>query len=250
MKSSLSFSNRKGGSAFITVILFTFMIAVLIGSIISWSRNERLLTVRNAHWLEARTAAEALAEYGFAQVSHQFDGHSTAPTFDPALGTTTTNFPMQLPPGSTTSSANSFWDQSGHVDLSTSSTNKLELIASTSVTYPANGFYYVDPTVVNNANDPLKGQLIKRNDVTVVARASVLSPEGGPPVKGPVMKFQTDLIASRLDWALRYRKIRGVSMIQAKSESWSSSRRPGSMFWNRGLRFRIGKPTRCAASSG
>ena len=184
MSSNFSFSKPKSGSAFITVILFTFMLALLIGSILTWSRNERLLTVRAAHWLEARNAAEALAEYGFAEVRQQFTGHSTTPTFDPA-GTGVNNYAITLPPGSTTSAANSFWDRTGgHVDLSTTSANKLELIAGPPLKLPtgANTYYYVDPAVVDNQNDKLVNQYVKRYDTTVLARAAVLSPEGGPPV--------------------------------------------------------------------
>ena len=71
------------GSAFITVLLYTFLILTLVSAILDWSLNERRMNMRSSYFLEARNAAEALAEYGFSQVATQFTRYATVPSFDP-----------------------------------------------------------------------------------------------------------------------------------------------------------------------
>jgi hypothetical protein len=173
-------SNRKSllrlgsrGSAFITALLFTFMLTTIVAAIIKWSLTERRLNQRNAYWLEARNAAEAVAEYGFSQIATEFSSLASPPSFDPAGST-----PLAVPPAS--------YFAGGNVDTaawSTTHTTGLQVIGGTSATVPTSGaLYYIDPADPNNRLDPLKGQWVYRRDIQVLARATVVPASGDIPV--------------------------------------------------------------------
>ena len=104
---------RPRGSALITVLLFTFIISLLVGSILTWSITERRLNTRTVHWIESRNAAESLCEYGAAQVSYAISNLTLPdpieiPFFDPLQAVGPNYNPPQLPviPGSATSPFN------------------------------------------------------------------------------------------------------------------------------------------------
>ena len=48
-------------------------------------------------------------------------------------------------------------------------------------TSPSTSLYYVDPTDLNNINDPMRGKWIVRRDVPIYARAKVTA-SSGPPI--------------------------------------------------------------------
>lgn len=152
------------GSAFITVLLFTFLILTLVATLLKWSLSERSLNSRASYWLEARNAAEAVAEYGFSQVSTQFSRYASPPSFSP-----TGSAPLSLPPSS--------YFSGGNV-----TTTSLELIGGPVTNVPSSGLYFIDPSDPNNSFDPLKGQYVYRRDIQVLAKATVTPPGGGTPV--------------------------------------------------------------------
>ena len=167
---------RTRGSAFVTVLLFTFLLLTLVASILNWSLSERKMNIRASYWLEARNAAEAVAEYGFAQINTQFSSHANPPSFDPG-GTS----PLNLPPTHSPMLTTDFFYGS-HVDPTS-----LELIGGIAQSVPSSGaLYFVDPNDPNNANDTLKGQYVYRRDVQVLAKATVLPPNGDTPVSAYV----------------------------------------------------------------
>jgi|GEM_PF-6887508 len=86
--------DRQRGSALITVLLFSFVLLTLVGSVLQWSLTERRLNSRNGYWLEARNAAEAVAEYGCFQVAQAFNTRMN-PTFG-STGTNPISFPSSL----------------------------------------------------------------------------------------------------------------------------------------------------------
>ncbi|HVU18937.1 MAG TPA: hypothetical protein VHD32_18675 [Candidatus Didemnitutus sp.] len=186
MKTTHRFSGRSSerGSAFITVLIFVFVLIGIASTLIKWSVEERALNQRAGYWLEARNAAEATAEYGFSQISTEFSSMASPPTFDPAQSTK-----LQLPPTS--------FFTGGNVDTtawSTSHQTGIQLIGGTAQTVPANGtLYYVDPTDPNNRLDPLKGQWVYRRDIQVLARATVV------PVTtaNPVTAYVTETVSVR-----------------------------------------------------
>jgi len=152
------------GSALITVILFSFVLLLLTGSVMTWSLSERRLNSRSAYWLEARNAAEAVAEYGCFQVANAFNVKMN-PTFG-SSGSNPVSFPSSL--------ATSFFSGS-HVDTST-----IELKAGTVTQVPSSGLYYIDPNDINNRFDPMVGRYCYRRDVTVLSKATVQPPSGAP----------------------------------------------------------------------
>ncbi len=172
MKTISSASTPRRGSAFVTVMMFTCVMFILSASLIKWSLTERRLNMRNASWLEARNGAEAVAEYGFAQIVTQFNANATPPTFDP----TTTNA-LSRPSDSFFSGGNVV---TGAYDAS-SNPYGIELIGGTAASVPSSGaLYFVDPKNPDNQYDTLVGQYVYRRDVVVLARATVRPTTGGP----------------------------------------------------------------------
>lgn len=174
-------SSRTRGSAFITVLLYSFLLLTLVASVLQWSLHERRMNARSAYFLEARNAAEALAEYGFSQIASQFSSHASVPSFDPQGSS-----PLSLPPTHSPLVASDFFYGS-NVDTTPYSTTHptgIELIGGkTNVTVPPDGhLFLIDANDPNNALDPLKGQWVYRRDVQVLARATVVPPNGDPSV--------------------------------------------------------------------
>jgi hypothetical protein len=179
---SLSSSPTRG-SAFITVLLYSFLLLTLIASLLQWSLHERRMNSRTAYFLEARNAAEALAEYGFSQIATQFSSHASVPSFDPQGSS-----PLLLPPTHSPMVATDFFYGSNVDPAPYSPTHPtgLELIGGkndTTAAVPPNGhLYLIDANDPNNALDPLKGQWVYRRDIQVLARATVVPPNGDRPV--------------------------------------------------------------------
>src|SRR5664280_2020087 len=162
---SSSRPHRSRGSALITVLLYIFILSMLVASVLGGSLTERRLTMRATSWLDARNAAEAVAEYVFSQIASQFSSHANPPSFDPGGST-----PLALPPAS-------FFTGS-HVD-----TSSLEVIGGAANPLPfGGGLYFVDPGDPNNAGETLKGQYVYRRDIQVLAKATVRPPTGFSPV--------------------------------------------------------------------
>src|ERR1051325_7329748 len=144
------------GSAFVTVMMFTCVMFILSASLIRWSLTERRLNLRNASWLEARNAAEAVAEYGFAQVVTAYNANATPPTFTPG----STNA-LSLPLSTFFSGGNvvtGAWN-------ATTNPRGIELIGGTAASVPSSGsLYFVDPKNPDNQFDTLVGQYVYRRD--------------------------------------------------------------------------------------
>lgn len=150
-----SLRNSVRGSALLSVVVFTTVCLLLVGSLLSWSMTERRLNYRNALRLEARNAAEALAEYGFSQIRQKLESRSTV-NLNPSGADA-----LALP-------SSSFWS-GGNV-----STSANELIGGTVEQVPSSGSsYYFNPADPNNAFDPLNGKHVFRRDVRVIAKATV-----------------------------------------------------------------------------
>lgn len=175
MNNSIFRSSRRG-SVILSVVIFTTVALLIIGSLLSWSMTERRLNYRHAQRLEARNAAEALAEYGFSQIRQKMETRSTVnlnPSGSDAL---------VMPPSS-------FWTGSSVNEASN------ELIGGTVELVPANGAtYYFNPADPNNENDPLRGKNIFRRDIRVIAKATVRAPGGNG---GPVTSYVSQRISIR-----------------------------------------------------
>jgi len=165
-------------SALVTVILFSFVLLTLAASVMTWSVTERRLNRRNGYWLEARNAAEAVAEYGAYEVAQAFNQNMT-PTFGSG-GNTQITFPSTV--------ASSYFTGS-HVD-----TSSIALNVGTVRPVPSSGGYYVNPADPNNTYDPLVGRYIKRRDVKILTKVTVTPPTGGG---APVTSYIEETVSVR-----------------------------------------------------
>ena len=159
-------STRGSGIAF--ALIFAGVIAAVLASMLRWVLTEASLNQRSLFRLEARNAAEAIAEYGMSQVRYKMENTSTflANSFTPS-GSETISLP-----------ATSLFDGT-HVNTSLS-----RLVAGNIANVVSGGsttLYYIDANDPNNINDPLKGKWIFRRDIPIYAKA-VVNVQGGPPI--------------------------------------------------------------------
>jgi hypothetical protein len=216
---------RPRGSALLTVIIFTTFMALLAGSILTWSVNERFLNTRTVYWIEARNAAEALCEYGAAQVNSVTSNLTLPPSveqtfFNPTKAISSNYNPLQLPvlAGSTTSFFNpntpgNGLTQESHVDTNQFESpaggiidaNGLELIAGQQVHIPlgSSKLFLIDPKIPENVNDPYVGLLVERYDYNILAKATVV-PTGFPPITAYVKQTVSMRGAPLFDWVIFY----------------------------------------------
>ncbi len=166
MKTTTTRSCR--GSALAAVMMISFGLILIVTSILGYSLNERRLNYREAMRLEARNAAEAMSEFGLAQVRQLMETRSdfTATRFTTGGGT------ISMP-------SSGFWSGS---NVASSGTYAPELVIGliTPVTTNATtSLYYFDPADPNNEFEPLKGRYAFRFDIKVIAKATVNPPTGG-----------------------------------------------------------------------
>lgn len=149
-------------------LIFAAVLSVVLASMLRWVMTESSLNQRAMLRLEARNAAEALAEYGMMQVRYKMDNTSTflANSFTPSGAQT-----IVLPASSLFAGT--------HVDTTASGViggTIANVISSGSTT-----LYYMDANDPNNTNDPLKGKWIFRRDIPIYAKAKVTA-SSGPPI--------------------------------------------------------------------
>ena len=158
-----AFPDRKSnGSAMVMALMVTAVLAIAATSILKWSLTERRLNQRHALRLEARNAAEAAAEFAFAQVRYRMDNQTSFSTtmLDPDGPD-----PLEPPPASLFAGTS--------VDP-----DSVEVVGGVirSISNDLSGtHFYVDPADPNNVFDPMKGKRIFRRDVLILAKATVSS---------------------------------------------------------------------------
>ena len=164
-------------------ILFTMICALLAFSVLRWSVTERRLNSRGALWLSARNATEGLAEYGFSQVRNDFETKSTPGIFKPGTANA-----LNLPNASVFTGSSVVTGA-----LSNSNPYGMELIGGPVTQIPNTGAsYFIDPADYSNQFDPLKGKWIFRQDIQIIARASVSGTNGNP-----ITHYVTETISVR-----------------------------------------------------
>ncbi len=169
-------SLRAKGSALVIVMIFGVVLCLLAGSIIAYVVSERRLNHRTERLQESRLAAEALTEYGVAQIRQKFSARSNI-----TLGASGTDS-IVLP-------SSTFWT-GGNVQ-----TASLELKAGTvtTVVTGSGSMYYVDPSDPANQRDPNIGKWVLRRDVPILARATV----DGDGVGAPITSYALQRLAVR-----------------------------------------------------
>ena len=184
MKSFLRSRHRQRGRPLVTVMMLSMGLIIIVTSILGYSLNERRLNYREAMRLEARNAAEAMSEYGLAQVRQLMETRS-----DFSATRFTSN------EGQIAKPAAAFWSGS---NVPTTGTNAPELIIGL-VTSVANNattsLYYFDPADPNNEFEPLKGRYAFRFDIKVISKATVNPPTGG--AGGPQTCYMTQTLSAR-----------------------------------------------------
>ncbi len=160
-------SSARRGSGLVLAIIFATLLCLVLASMLRWVMTEAQLNARALYRLEARNAAEAVAEYGLTQIRYQMDNTSTflAGAFTPTGAAALSAPPSTLFTGT-------------HVDPAsvTLTGGRIQNIVSANSTT----LYYVDGNDPNHTNDPLKGKWIFRRDIPVYAKATVTVPNGPP----------------------------------------------------------------------
>ncbi len=168
MRAPLPVSRRTRGSGIAMAIIFSSVLALVLASMLKWMMNEASMNKRALSRLEARNAAEAIAEYGFTQVRYRMENSAV---FLANAFTSSGAYPLSLPPSSLFNGT--------HIDATQ---NQLKggtlssVISSGSTT-----LYYIDGNDQNNINDPLKWKWVFRRDVPVYAKA-VCTVQNGPSI--------------------------------------------------------------------
>jgi hypothetical protein len=160
------------GSGIVVAIVFSGVIAMLVASMLRWVMTEASLNQRSLLRLEARNAAEAVAEYGFCQIRYKMENKST---FDANSFTPSGANALSLPSSSLLSGTNVDTSESALVG------GRIQAIFSAG----SSSLYFVDANDPNNVNDPLKGKWIFRRDIPVYAKVTVRV-ANGPPIKAYV----------------------------------------------------------------
>ena len=154
---------RTSGTAILSAVILSVVLSIIVATVLTFVASERRMNVRLQSHQEASLAAEALTEYGVAQIRQKFTARSNV-----TLGSSGADS-VVLPP-------TTFWT-GGKVNTST-----LELKAGTVtpvVTGSGGTLYYVNPNDVANLNDPNRGQWVMRADVELLAKATATSTAGG-----------------------------------------------------------------------
>lgn len=147
-----------------TTLVIVASLSLVVGSLLAWSLTERRINTRHLGRLEAKNAAEALAEYGFAQLRHKFETRTSlaGDALDPDGADA-----LVAPP-------NGLWGD--RVDYA-----NLELVGGTIPPFPTS-LHFIDPQDPDHEFDPLKGKMVRAREIALFAKAGVTPPNGGEPI--------------------------------------------------------------------
>jgi len=142
-------------------MVLTTSLGVALAALISYSNTERRLNVRHELHLEAKNAAEAVTEYGFAQLRYMFENRTSFPVdaLNPANADA-----LVAPPVSVLGP---------NVDASS-----IELIGGSIPPFPTSLTYF-DPNDPEDEFDPLKGKMVRAREIAVYGKATVNPSNGG-----------------------------------------------------------------------
>jgi len=165
--------SRRRGSALAAVLILCTAAAMIGAGTMDVATTERRLNHRAAMNLEARNAAEAVVEYGLAELSQRFQTQNSFQSNELSR----TQRPLTLPASfysvfagsNVVLPANPY---SGAVEHGTYST---ELIGGS---VPDAGWMFLDPRIPGNASDPLSSRNVLVRQVRVYGRATVRDSRG------------------------------------------------------------------------
>lgn len=184
-------SDRRG-SAFVTTLVFCLILLALVASVLRYAVSERRTNNRAKLLLEARAAAEAISEYGIAQVKKILEANrnftdSTWSSADESLFVTGGSYAGQIamPPTD--------WWGGGHIVTTGTSEQPLMHVGKILQT-AGGGLYFIDPTNPDNDSDPLKGKKAFRYDLDILSRATARDAYAGG---GNVTKYMKQTFSIR-----------------------------------------------------
>ena len=166
---------KKKGAALVVVLILTIVAALTGGSVLKYSMNERTINRRHFLRLEAKNAAEAVVEYGFAELVSRFDNKSSLPADE--LQTS----PLSLP--ASASSLFTYGTAGTHCNVNPANLGVVGSMVNLTREY-------IDPTNPANEFDPMKGRTMDLYEVTVFGTATVTDPLGPPIVTYASQRIQ------------------------------------------------------------
>lgn len=146
------------GSALITVIVFTTVLALLCGSFLAYAIHEKGINQRSRQLAQSRYLAESIVDYGFAQMTARFKAQTNLPSNEFSARA------LSVP-------RNVFLNDPAIDHDFTEIVSGLVPASSTLGLLDAN-----DPS---NAGDPLRGQYVFTREVEVFGRGAMRHPQTG-----------------------------------------------------------------------
>jgi hypothetical protein len=170
--------NKKRGSAIAAVFILCTVTAMVAGSALNTAVGERRMNQIAALNAEARNAAEAVVEFGLADLQERFTEHNSFSSDE----LDTANDPLTLPDAFYTLFSGSHIimpdnPYDGTLDYGTYST---EIIGGT---VPDAGWTFIDSTIPGNENDELADRNVSVRQVRVYGRATAAMNNDGTGMK-------------------------------------------------------------------
>ena len=156
----MNMNQAKRGSAIATTVLIIAVLSSAMAALLKFSVTERRINYRHQLRTQASNTAEAVVEYGFAQLSYVFDNKTSVNSDSFKSGT---SGELSIPPEASLRE---------NIDYS-----DFKLFSSS---VPSSSLEYVDPTEPDNQFDPLKGKYVRSLDVALYGSATLTDPKGGP----------------------------------------------------------------------
>ncbi len=166
---------RRKGSALAAVFIICTCVGMVAASTMKITVGERRLNSDAALLVEARNAAEAVVEYGFAELSKRFDSTMAFPSdiLAPRAG----NDPLVLPASFYSLFQNSkvVMPANPYNAYATWGTYDTELIGGT---VPGGSWKFISGKTPGNEFDPLKDKMVLVREVLVYGKATVQDARG------------------------------------------------------------------------
>ena len=150
-----SFLSQKG-SALVSVLIIGVAFFIVIGVTLRWGVTEKSINKRHVLRHEAKNASEAIVEYGFAEMVRKFTTSSALPI----------NYLQTNPLLLTDYTFDTFYDGT-YVDTAAAELNGGQVIE-----FPLPPGVYIDPGDPANEFDPLKGKLVRVQEVAIYGKAT------------------------------------------------------------------------------
>ncbi len=144
-------TSAKTGGALLTVVILTTVVAFIVGVSLRMGSTEQRLNERHFVMLDARNAAEAITEYGAAQLSRRWSSQSSFTTDELAPN----RRPLEL-------------SEAFH-EVFPENRYDLELVGGAVEL----GRYFIDPDDPSHADDPHRGKMVQVRNVNLYGQAQV-----------------------------------------------------------------------------